>query len=156
MAVDVVPAQGATTLEISNDGTFVPATTFAVVRGRYPWVLSSGGPEQVPKRVYVRFRGSSAFPPTDVFADSIVLDRTRSRVLPPVIASVHGSVSTIRVSAADRTAGVAGLQVTTNPRRPGGLRPYRRKVRLRAGRGAAIYVRAIDRAGNRSSWHRAR
>ena len=147
---------GATLAEVANDGDFRGAARFAVVPGLYPWRLEADGPERIPRKVYVRFHGNSAVPPTEVFTDTIVLDDTAPRLLPPVLASYRKGVATIRVSAADRTSGIAGIQVTANRQRPGALRKYRRRLRFRAARGAAVYVRAVDGAGNTSGWRRAR
>ncbi|HEX8744577.1 MAG TPA: PKD domain-containing protein [Thermoleophilaceae bacterium] len=156
VTLSLVPPQGATLVEVANDGDFRNATRFAIVPGVYPWQLEPDGPERIPRKVYVRFFGSSFVPPTEVFTDTIVLDQVPPRLLPPILASYSRGVRTIRVSAADGTSGIAGVHVTTNRQRPGALRRYRRTMRIRATRRAAIYVRAVDRAGNASGWRRAR
>lgn len=158
VTLNVLPAPGAATVEVSNRSDFVDSTTFPVSSsGRYAWRLDPSGSERIPKRVFVRFGGSLVADPGAVVSDTIVLDETRPRLLPPVLRrSASRAITAVRVSASDRTSGVRGVHVTTNRRRPGGLRRYRRVIAFRASRSSRVYVRAMDRAGNVSGWRRAR
>ena len=156
VTLNVVPAPGATSFEASNDAAFRTRAALTVVpNGRYSWRLDSSGTERVPRTVRIRFAGIST-----VFSDTVILDQTAPRLLPPVLAaSTAGRTNrsvlhTLRLTAWDRTSGIRGLQVTTNRRRPGALIRYRRVIRFRA-TSPSIYVRARDGAGNFSRWRKA-
>ena len=152
---------GTTAVEVANDGGFLEWRSFAP-GAPIPWRLSRGGPERMPRTVYVRFRSGPFV--SDPYSDDIVLD-----ALPPTIAAArlagaggNGGMAAsagvryiLRTSARDSGSGVDGLQVTGDRRRPGRPRRFRSSVvvRTRAGR---VWVRVLDRAGNPSRWRLAR
>ncbi len=164
VTLTVVGPPFATLAILSNDGGFARAVTVPLA-ATIPWTLESSGPERLPKTVYVRFRGGETTTPN--YQDDIILDETAptvtsAQVLAPGAAS--GSAATVsaaarrfvvRIRASDRTSGVGKVQITNNRRRPGTLRRFSRRVSFR-GRAAPVWVRVLDRAGNRSPWRRAR
>jgi DNA-binding beta-propeller fold protein YncE len=140
-------------LEFANDGGFVDGRLFAAQPGgTYAWTLASTGPERLPKTVYVRGawepgRGGGGSWRGEPASDTIVLDETR----PVVVAARRVRAQRLRVRARDRLSGVRRLQIARSRRAPGRWRPYgaRRVYTVARGR---IWVRARDRAGNRSRW----
>jgi hypothetical protein len=151
----------ASTMLVANDGGFGVAGRFPLAAER-PWTLDSSGPERLPKTVYVRFDDSS-----QTFTDDIILDETAptiasattapTRPTTAVAAATRRRTYRVRVDARDTTSGVEGLQITSNRRRPGRLREFPRRARVRrtirfTTRSRRIYVRARDAAGNDSRW----
>ena len=153
------------TMLVANDGGFGVAGRFPLAPER-AWTLDSSGPERLPKTVYVRFDDSS-----QTFTDDIILDETAPTVT-SATASTPGTPGAafaaasrrtyrVRVAARDGTSGVGGLQVTSNRRRPGRLREFARRSRVRKSvrfrtSSRRIFVRVRDAAGNDSRWRRAR
>lgn len=157
---------GTTSLLVSNDGGFLAAAPFAPAR-ETPWRLGSTGPERLPKTVYVRFRSGPFV--SETYTDDIVLDETAPVVSAARLgrpsasggASVGASVSgtkrryLLRVKASDDASGVGWMQMTSNRRKPGKARRFkRRQVVMSAA--PRLWVRVVDRAGNRSRWRTTR
>ena len=111
------------------------------------WTLSPSGPRA--RTVYIRFDDA-----TEVYRDTIVLDRTRPTIR-SARASRRRSLYVIRLSARDGVSGVSTVQVTNDRSKPGPRRRYARRLRHRS-RGSRLYVRVRDRAGNLSRWKRVR
>jgi hypothetical protein len=136
-------------IEIAGDGGFAHAAWFAGSASRYDWALATSGADLLPETVYVR-HGWNGWA-SDFAQDTIVLDERA-----PVVVSARRLARNgrrIRVRARDRISGVDRIQVARKRRRPGRWRPYSASRRYRVRRGA-LYLRARDRAGNRSRWHR--
>jgi hypothetical protein len=144
-------------LELANDGGFVGGRIFTVRPDHtYPWTLATTGPDRLSKTVYAR----GAWEPGDgdggswrgeAVSDSIVLDETR----PVVLTARRVGGARLRVRARDRVSGVRRLQVARSRRAPGRWRPYSARKLYAAPRGS-LWVRARDRAGNRSRWRAVR
>jgi hypothetical protein len=145
LTVENLP-RGTGSLEAANDGGFKPSQTFGASEGGdYPWTLSSTGPERLPKTVYVRLvTGAPVDPPP--ITDSIILDER-----PPVVVSARRMRKRLLLKTRDSVSGVAQVQATRNPRKPGKWARYAKRVAVPGGRGQ-ISVRVRDRAGNRSKW----
>lgn len=138
----------ASRLRISDDGGFDRWTSFPrATTERYRYRLPSSGPERLPKTAYVRFDGPG-LDSSRSFTDDIILDRRR-----PTIASARRKARTLRLRARDAASGVAKAQVARDRRRPKKATRYRTRLRVAS---SARWVRVIDRAGNRSRWHRVR
>jgi len=147
-----------TAVVISNDGGFANARTVPVA-AEIPWTLESSGPERLPKTVYVRLvNGETVSDQT--YQDDIILDQTppvleRAALLPqPSAAGVQQAAARtarVRVAARDALSGVAGLQFTSDARRPGRLLRFRPVTTLAA---PPLLVRVRDGAGNLSPWRR--
>ncbi len=144
-------------LELANDGGFVDGRLFTFASdGSYPWTLASTGPDRLPKTVYARpawepgpreggpWRGQPVH-------DTIVLDETR----PVVLTARRVRAPRLRVRARDRLSGVKRVQIARNRGAPGRWRPYRARRLYPVARGQ-VWVRAGDRAGNRSRWRAVR
>ena len=160
----------ATEMVMSNDGGFGSAQT-REVSPRTKWRLDSSGPERLPKTIYVRFVGGESG--LETYQDDIILDET-DPVVKSTSATVAGggasaSVRTLaatsgkkrrgkrkvilRTRAKDRTSGVSKIQVGKRKSKKLKKRKYRRKLKLRTS-SRKLWVRVIDRAGNRSRWKR--
>jgi hypothetical protein len=150
---------GMSSMLISNDGGFKLAQTFPV-QPETDWKLDSSGPERLPKTIYVRFTGGNLT--SETFQDDIILDQTAPKVTAAALSSGAGSRPsaaavkkvTLKIAAKDNVSGVARMQVTTSKRRPGKLRRYAKRVKVKPAR--AYYVRVRDRAGNLSRWRTAK
>jgi PKD domain len=161
VTVSLVWPAGATNVRLSNDGGFAGAQQFDV-NPTVPWQLQSSGPERLPKTVYARFNiGNPSMPVT--YQDDIILDQTPPVVTEAAVAPPAGAaraarstarVYKLKIKASDKLSGVAGMQITDNRRAPGKLLRYSGHATFKTAK-SAIYVRAKDRAGNFSSWHRA-
>jgi hypothetical protein len=149
---------------VSNDGGFGAAKTFGPL-ATIPWKLDSSGPERLPKTVYVRFLPSAIAGLT--FQDDIILDETPPKMQAASVAPASAAAATataarkpklrkwkVRVKASDSNSGVAGIQATSNKRKPGKLVKYKRKLTVKSAK-RPKYVRAKDRAGNYSRWRKA-
>jgi hypothetical protein len=135
---------------VSNDGGFGNAEVKTLEpSGRTSWLLDSTGAERLPKTVYVRFRepATRGGAESATFTDDIVLDLTA-----PAVRTAKLSRSTLKVSASDRTSGLASLETAIKTSRPSAPVAFKTAVRVRGSRPA--YVRVTDRAGNRSKWVR--
>lgn len=137
---------GSYAFDIANDGGFKGARRMSLDEtGTYPWTLASSGPERLPKTVHVRlveldpYRGQ-------ILSDDIVLDER-----PPEVTSATTRSGRIAIAARDKVSGVAHMQVTRNPKKPGRWRRFSKKAGIPKGRGA-IRVRVRDRATNTSKW----
>ncbi|CAM3578671.1 PKD domain-containing protein [Nocardioides zeicaulis] len=148
---------------VSNDGGFFPASQRPVAE-TVAWTLDSSGPERLPKTIYARFTGGQAGPET--YQDDIILDQTVPSVLSASAAPSQGSRRSVDLAprraqmrwvvvlkAADKTSGVASMQVTTRKGKPGRWRAYRKRSTF-TGTGGRILVRVSDGAGNVSRWKR--
>jgi 6-phosphogluconolactonase (cycloisomerase 2 family) len=164
--VSVVWPAGASRLLVANDGGFGRSGTFSR-RGTVTWRLDSSGPERLPKTIYARFDGG-----TQTFQDDIILDETAPRVTSATVAASASQATSraagkkkrtskrrtkayrITVRAQDRTSGVSQVQVAANKRKPGRLVKHRSRLTVKVAGQAPRFVRARDRAGNFSKWHR--
>lgn len=160
--VDVAPIwpRFATRMLISNDGGFRKATP-QVVTDLVSWLLDvtpSGGPDRYTRVIYVRFSGPG-IDETKTFSDDIVLD-----MKPPVISTAAlttRAASTakrtrlfrVAVTAKDDRSGVATVQAAASRSAPLSWQKYKKVALVRSARTPA-WVRARDRAGNVSRWHR--
>jgi DNA-binding beta-propeller fold protein YncE len=142
-------------LEFANDGGFVDSRLFgAQPDSVYAWTLASTGPERLPKTVYVRGAwepGHGGSWRGEPVSDTIVLDETR----PVVLGARRVGAQRLRVRARDRLSGVRRLQIARNRRVPGRWRAYEARRVYPVARGR-VWVRAGDRAGNRSRWRAVR
>jgi hypothetical protein len=125
---------------VSNDGGFRTASVIDV-SASIPWRLATSGPERLPKTIYVRFDGSA-----QTFNDDILLDETqpgRGGRSPSQPSHQHqGQRQDLRV----RETPDGGEEGQAGP---GGALP---KANDRPDAASPRFVRAQDRAGNRSSW----
>jgi outer membrane protein assembly factor BamB len=156
ISLDIIWPVCTTSLAIANDGGFRSARTVAAST-EVPWDLVSSGPERLPKTVYVRF-GSA----TTNYTDDIILDET-----PPLLQSASASFGSamnemaagrqvrLRLRAADKTSGVARMQVGPTKGRAAKTVPFRRSSSVRAV-SSRLVVRVQDRAGNWSRWRTVR
>jgi hypothetical protein len=154
-----------TSMLFSNDGGFLAPSTFPAQTST-KWKLDSSGPERLPKTIYVRFLANLIV--SETYQDDIILDET-----PPVVqsATVDAAASAaapsvaarsaklrkwrLRVKAHDSNSGVAGIQATSNKRKPGKLLKYKRKLTVKSAK-RPKFVRARDKAGNYSRWRKLR
>ena len=153
---------GTTSVLISNDGGFLGLAIVAPERETH-WRLASTGPERMPKTVYVRFRSGPFV--SETYTDDIVLDETAPQVSSarlaggdsPAVAMASGARRryTLSTRARDNVSGIIRMQVTSDRRRPGGARRFARR-RVVVARTTRLWVRVIDRAGNRSRWRAVR
>lgn len=165
---------GVSALRISDRPDFAGAPARRVRDGgQYAWRLRDAGLGQGVRRVYVRYvtRHVEAYEgggpaPVDV-SDDIVLDQRpptvvagrlvaakrarRKRGRSSVAARRAGRRSTLRLRARDNRSGVHRLQITTKRSRPGKARRYARRLSVR-GQPRRVWVRVIDKAGNKSRW----
>ncbi|WP_354702426.1 hypothetical protein DSM112329_02785 [Paraconexibacter sp. AEG42_29] len=111
----------------------------------YQWYFAGTGSERLPKTIYVRFGDSEIN-----YTDDIIVD---TRPPSTTSASLRGRI--LRVAARDASAGVGRLQIAGKKTGPFKTIAYKRVVRV-SGAKAARWVRAIDRAGNYSSWRQVR
>jgi hypothetical protein len=143
---------------VSNDGGFKKAVTFPVAE-QIPWTLDSSGPERLPKTIYVRFTAGSQT--SETYQDDIILDQTPPKVLSASLSSGGSAATaaaakkvTLKLKAKDNVSGVGGVQATKNKRKPGKVLKY--KAKLKVASAPTLYVRVRDRAGNFSSWRKAK
>lgn len=144
-AVDiaVVWPVGATTMSFSNAGGAPPIT---VPVGRMMrWRLDDNVRRGQASTVLVTF--DADFNKT-VLKDQIVLDAQRPKVSRAALRRAR-----LVVTATDDISGVARVQTAIDRARPAKALPYTRVLRL-AKRTRVLWVRVIDRAGNRSAWRR--
>jgi hypothetical protein len=141
----------------SNDGGFDGAEP-APVAAHFDWQLASSGSERLPKTVYVRFSGGLAG--NETYTDDIILDETAPRVLTATLRPARGNRGAAakrrfvaHVRGRDGASGLARLQVTAYRSHPGASHRYARTLVVSVSR-RPRWARLIDRAGNRSPWHR--
>jgi Tol biopolymer transport system component len=155
-------------LLISNDGGFNAPSVFPV-DSPISWTLASGGPQLVPKTVYVRFTGGESG--RETYTDDIVLDETQPAVQSATATPIGGGSKAsasrtrarkyrVRIRARDAVTGIAAIQVS-NTRRAGKLRSVKKARKFTGSvvfksKGSRIYVRVRDVAGNFSRWRKAR
>lgn len=139
---------------VSNDGGFGKGERFPLT-AELAWTLDSSGPERLPKTVYVRYL--NGVQQSETYTDDIILDETPPKVLAAsagaAVAGARPAASkrvTLRVRATDNVSGVVSVQVTANRRKPGSELAYRQRLSVK--RAPKLFVRARDRAGNRSRW----
>jgi hypothetical protein len=159
VTLTVLAPDAATELLVSNDGGFANASRVPVnhITNTYRWHLDESGAERLPKIVYVRFVGSGIDPVATV-TDDIVLDQTAPTAVTARVAGLRkrgcrsrSSCVAVEVSARDAASGVAGLDLSRDRRhRYASIRFHHRVLLADAPR----WVRARDRAGNVSRWHR--
>ncbi|MFL5912444.1 MAG: hypothetical protein ACJ768_17995 [Gaiellaceae bacterium] len=159
VTLTVLAPDAATELLISNDGGFANASRVPVnhTTNAYRWRLDETGPERLPKLVYVRFSGPGIDPVATVI-DDIVLDQTAPTAVAARVAGFRkrgcrsrGSCVAVDVSARDAASGVAALDLSRDRKhRYASVRFHHRVLLAHAPR----WVRARDRAGNASRWHR--
>jgi len=162
VVLDVIWPTCTATVSVANDGGFRAVETRSVA-AEIPWVLSTSGPERLPKTVYLRF-GSS----TQNYTDDIILDQAAPEI---VSVTVTVTVGTGRAGVAERRAAAGRVvSVAVRARDRGGSGPA--TVQVRAGRSQAvgaygrrvsvatardsIRVRVKDRAGNWSPFRTVR
>jgi hypothetical protein len=137
---------------VANDGGFAGARSVSVAPSM-TWHLTQSGPERLPKTVYLRYGGT-----TQTFQDDIILDQTPPTVvatapataLSAAAGSVRRRTVIVRVTAKDKTSGIARLQLGTT--RKAKLTIKRNATTIKAKGFTPRYVRAQDRAGNWSKW----
>ena len=155
------------TVTISNDGGFGAAVSFQV-KSEIDWELVKSGEERLPKTVYVRFGSTN-----QTFTDDIILDTTapttssvvgNSAVVPNSSVTIQSLASVrkkngvvLRVKASDRLSGIGAFEVRTSSRgrvvsvRAGSATAKSHTIRVRT-KAKRIWVRSVDRAGNKSRW----
>ena len=150
---------GTTQVLLSNDGGFLAPTAFAPA-AQVAWHLDSSGPERLPKTVYARFLNGAITLVT--LTDDIILDerppvvsQAALQTPPSAAAAAKLKIWKLNVKATDSNSGVAGVQVTANKRKPGTLLTYKRKLKVKLA-SRPKFLRAKDKAGNFSSWHKIR
>jgi hypothetical protein len=170
--VGLVWPSGARQVLISNDGGFGAtgnATTFPV-SADVPWNLQSGGSDQVPRTIYVRFLGAGVDLVT--FADSIVLDTTMPAIQKAIVIQSRRSASAsrtklrtfrVRLHATEQISGISAAQLS--PTRSGGKLvifrdPRKRGIARFDGNLRVLmarqprYIRVLSAAGTWSKWRR--
>jgi hypothetical protein len=162
VTVTVNAPSGTSSLLFSNDGGFFDAKEFKPAK-EVEWKLDSSGPERLPKTIYVRFLTGPIVSQT--YQDDIILDETPPTVQSATLAGAASNSAVVRAAAAkryklkvkakDSNSGVGRVQVTANKRKPGKLLKYKRKLTVRLAT-RPKFVRARDRAGNYSRWHKLR
>jgi hypothetical protein len=141
----------ASSMLASNDGGFVDAES-QELSAHFPWRLDSSGAERLPKTVYVRFSGGQAG--NETYSDDIILDETAPEILTATLKhSGKKGRYVAHVRGRDGVSGLGFLQVTANRAHPGAKHRYVRRLGLRSSH-VPRWTRVIDRAGNRSRWHR--
>lgn len=153
---------GATGILISNDGGFDNPTQVAISGSKtYSWTLDGRGSERRSRTVYVRFIGNG-IDGDRTFSDDITLDTTaptataRTTSTAPTAAKAASRKATVRIVAKDSGTGVQRVEYSA---KRGGAAVKRLTVRkAKAFRAKKLrqvrWVRAVDRAGNRSKWQR--
>ena len=123
---------------LSNDGGFRKSVKTPLL-ATLPWTLDSSGSERLPKTVYLRFLFGTFASPN--YTDDIILDErppvvSQASVAPAAAAAAARAAAlkkwNVKVKASDSNSGVAGLQVTTNKRKPGKLLKYKRKLTVKS------------------------
>jgi hypothetical protein len=125
---------GATQATVTSRGK---AQTFDVARA-IPWKLDGSG----LATVRVKFDWPL---PAKSYVAHVLVDPRRPRVL-----RAFAFRGTLSLRAQDNSSGVVKVQLASRRSHPAMARAYRSTLRTRA----ANWVRVIDRAGNRSAWHR--
>ncbi|MBI4898192.1 MAG: CotH kinase family protein [Actinobacteria bacterium] len=154
---------GATAAEVSNDAQFLSARKIEKT-SEVEWDLIGSGRSSRPRNVYVRFTGPDG-PVGSVVSDSIMLDLTvpelteiTVRRLGPVVRRVRSGDERrknflLSATANDTVSGVESVQIRTFRGREPQTRSYTPRGRLELVTSARVaYVRAVDRAGNKSVW----
>lgn len=156
VVLSLYPPEEATTVEVSNDGSFLDAQEFELTDA-VMWQLDDIGASRLPRIVYVRY-GTGI-----TYTDDIVLD-TADPVLSSVAVSKTSASAVVAfaatkkrkltITARDALSGLAAVQIATNSA----------KTKLKAVKYSKtvvvsvptatkkIWVRVKDRAGNWSTW----
>jgi hypothetical protein len=164
---------GSTSAVISNDGGFAKSRTETVqVGSNIQWKLDDSIKGLYTKVVYVRFYGPG-IDNTKTYSDDIILDTAS-----PITSAVSGvsvvvptsSVTTrsflsarkkngvrLRISARDAISGIGSFEVKTSVRgkvvsvNASSSKAKSHTVRLKT-KARKLWVRSVDRAGNKSRW----
>jgi hypothetical protein len=163
----------ATEARISNDGGFAASKTKTVSLSELvDWELDDSLAGIYTKVVYVRFSGSG-IDNTKTYSDDIILDSTppsvstasgTSAVVPSSSVTAQSLVSAkkrngvvLRVKASDRLSGVGSFELKTSSKgkivsvRAGSPSAKSHTVKVKT-RAKKIWIRSVDRAGNKSRW----
>jgi hypothetical protein len=154
VTLTVTEPAGTTAVDLSNSSDFAGFERRALEASRtYSWTLDTQGSDRVPKRVNVRFAGTTSDP---VF-DEITLDRRAPLVGDPTVEKRRKKGKKprwlLRVPASDEVSGLDRLEY--GPERDGEYksRAFKSPLRLED-RSDALYVRVTDVAGNVSGTKR--
>lgn len=157
VGLTITPPPQTSSVRIANDGGFAGADARGVQDGPYPWVLSSSGPERLPKTVYVRFV-SPCIDPAQTFTDDVILDETAPVVTAasatPTFSAGASRSYRLKIRARDGLSGVAQMQLRWKGHRAKRWIRYKRTTIVHSS--GAIWVRVRDRAHNVSRWRRVR
>lgn len=171
--LNLVWPEYATEARISNDGGFAASKTKTVsLSALVDWELDDSLAGIYTKVVYVRFSGSG-IDNTKTYSDDIILDSTppsvstavgTSAVVPSSSVTAQSLVSArkkngvvLRVKASDRLSGVGTFEVKTSSRgkvvsvRAGSPSAKSHTVKVKT-KARKIWLRSVDRAGNKSRW----
>jgi 6-phosphogluconolactonase (cycloisomerase 2 family) len=151
VTVSIVPPFGVYSLRLSNSAGEYAGPSMRIGTGKvrtYRWRLDSTVPGRSAKRVHVRFNPTG--PIAIELFDDIVLDQ-----LAPEVLAARLDGSRVRVRARDNRSGVKRVQLTTNRKKPGKSRKYKKSLPSPSAR-KPVFVRVVDGAGNASKWRTAR
>ncbi|MGD9570399.1 MAG: hypothetical protein AB7V62_00760 [Thermoleophilia bacterium] len=146
----ITPVAGATRVRISPRASLRGKGTRTVrlkASGRYAWTLPAAA-RPLSKRVYVRFLGPGVG--AKKYADAIILDRVKPRVLSARLLTVRGRTRLV-IRARDNASRVARMQVRIG-RSTARQRAFVRSRVLAVPAGRTVQVRVRDGAGNLSRW----
>jgi hypothetical protein len=131
---------GATRVTITNPANGHRQTL--PVSASIPWTLAGSGRSRTFTTVRVRFDWPT---PARTYSTRVMVDTQ-----PPKLSTAAAVDGTLRLNAADTGSGLAKAQLASRRSHPAKPRQYGSTLRFTSAR----WVRVIDRAGNRSAWHR--
>lgn len=122
---------------------------------QYSWRLDTqAGAVRDVRHVYLRYWTRDWRTSPRDLSDDIVLDQRDPKVLSARMRPARKR-SLLVVRARDNRSGVHQMQLTSNRRKPGRARRFRRHTKLHA-HARRLYVRVIDGARNHSRWRKVR
>jgi hypothetical protein len=131
---------GATNAKITNPAN--GKTETIPVAASIRWTLAGSGRSRTPTTVRVRFDWPL---PAKTYSARVVVDTQR-----PKLISAIAEGGKLRLNAIDTGSGLAKVQLASRRSRPAKYRRYGSTLNTRSAR----WVRVIDKADNRSAWHR--
>lgn len=162
--LDIVWPDGATTMRIATDGGFRGATAVPVA-ATAEVTLPAEDASRLSNTVYLRFSGPGV-KASETYTDDIILDTTAPVVTSATARVVVGATATaravrgraprmvrVRTQAMDARSGVRSLQVVA-PRGASGRTVAFAPSLTTPFAGRVMWLRALDAAGNASSWRR--
>jgi hypothetical protein len=156
VVLSLYPPEDATTVEVSNDGSFLDAQEFELTDA-VMWQLDDIGASRLPRIVYVRY-GTGI-----TYTDDIVLDTTdpvltsvavSKTAASPVVTFAATKRRKLTLAARDALSGLGVVQVATNSAktRVKSVKYAKTVVVSMPAATKKIWVRVKDRAGNWSVW----